>query len=85
MRVAIGQDIHPRVRFRFRNDVLNARAWVSIIVNRVRKLDSSCRVSQRFDSIAEDSECSDHSRSAGSLSPFTYCGAAFHSERHCAK
>src|SRR5215468_10674588 len=42
-----------------------------------RKLDSSCRVCQRFNSIAEDSECSDHSRSAGSLSPSTYCGAAF--------
>src|SRR6266851_5599752 len=41
------------------------------------KMPSSCRNHCRFNSVAKGSECPDHSRSSGSLSLFTDCGAAF--------
>ena len=42
-----------------------------------RKSHSSCRICQRFDSVAKLSECVDHSRSAGSPRLFGYRRAAF--------
>ena len=42
-----------------------------------RKSPSSCRISQRFDSIAKVSECTDHSHGAGSPGLFGNCGATF--------
>src|SRR5215469_1725376 len=42
-----------------------------------RKLDSSCRVTQGFDSITESSKCSDHAQSACSLGLLAHSGAAF--------
>src|SRR5262244_2535645 len=45
--------------------------------SQARKSRSSCRNTYRFDSVAKRSQCPDHSRSAGSLSLFTYCGPAF--------
>ena len=45
--------------------------------SQARKSRSSCGNTYRFDSVAKRSQCPDHSRSAGSLSLFTYCGPAF--------
>ena len=42
-----------------------------------RKSPSSYWISKGFDSVAEGSECADHSRSAGSPGLFGYRGAAF--------
>jgi len=42
-----------------------------------RKSPSSCWTCQRFDSVAEVSECTDHSRSADSPGLFAHRGAAF--------
>jgi hypothetical protein len=51
-----------------------------------RKSRSSCRISNGFDSVAKDSECSDHSQSVGSPGLFAHRRAAFLiAERHYAK
>ena len=42
-----------------------------------RKSPFSCGISQRFDSIAKVSECTDHSHGAGSPGLFGNCGATF--------
>jgi len=42
-----------------------------------RKSPSSYLISQGFDSVAEGSECADHSRSAGTPGLFGHRGAAF--------
>ncbi len=46
-------------------------------VNRIENRVSSCRISQRFDSVAEVSECTDHSECAYSLGLLAYRRAAF--------
>jgi len=42
-----------------------------------RKCDSSRRGCRRFDSVAEVSQCTDHTQSARSLGLLTHCWAAF--------
>jgi hypothetical protein len=46
-------------------------------VNRIENRVSSCRILQRFDSVAEVSECTDHSQCAYSLGLLAYRRAAF--------
>jgi len=42
-----------------------------------RKSRTSCRISQRFESVAKFPECPDHSRGAESLGLFAHRGSAF--------
>src|SRR6266699_1511339 len=46
-------------------------------VNRIENHLSSCRILQRFDSVSEVSECTDHSECAYSLGLLAYRRAAF--------